>query len=61
MRRYKLESSLSDRSNFDEAQRQYAVAMMKTLSEAEALVQDPVGYAEIGWEAFEIDLEVVGR
>lgn len=57
-RKYNLESSIRDRMNFDETQRQYATAMLGVLSEEEALGQDPVEYTWVGWEAFIIDLEV---
>lgn len=54
---YDLSGSMVDRMNFDEVQRQYAIAMLQALGEKEALEQDAAAYAEIGWEAFEIDLE----
>lgn len=56
--KFNLESSMTDRANFDEQQRLYAIGMIEALSEKEALEQVPAEYAEIGWEAFEIDLEV---
>ena len=49
---------MTDRINFDEVQRQYAIAMLQALNEKEALEQDPNAYAQIGWESFEIDMEV---
>lgn len=58
MRKYNLEGSMSDRMNFDDVQRQYAFAMLQALHEEEALVQDPMEFAGIGWEAFLIDMEV---
>ena len=56
--KFNLSSSMADRANFDEVQRVYAIAMLQALSEKEALEQDPDAYAEIEWEAFEINLEV---
>lgn len=57
MTRYNLEDSQTDRINFDDVQRQYAEAMINSLGLELALQQDPNQYAEIGWEAFEIDME----
>lgn len=56
--KYNLSSSITDRTNFDEVQRQYAIAMIENVKEADALKYDPEEYAEIGWEAFEIDMEI---
>ncbi len=55
---FNLDSSQSDRAKFDEIQEQYAEAMISALDVGLALEQTPSEYAEIGWESFEIDLEV---
>lgn len=56
--KYDLTGSQTDRINFDETQRQYAIGMIQAVTEKEALEYDPDGYAQIGWESFEIDMEV---
>lgn len=57
MTTYNLESSMFDRVNFDQVQREYIIAMLENLPEKLALTENPEEFAELGWEAFEIDLE----
>lgn len=54
---YNLESSQTDRINFDQIQERYAEAMLNALPLDLAMDQDPAEYANVGWENFEIDLE----
>lgn len=54
---YNLTTSQTDRIKFDEVQKRYAKAVLNTLSQDVAMAQVPKEYAEVGWEAFEIDLE----
>lgn len=51
--KYDLTGSQTDRINFDEAQRQYVIALMDTFPDA---LTEAV--AELGWGNFEIDMEV---
>lgn len=44
--------------DFDETMRRYAEKILQALGEPEALEVDPEEYAEVGWESFEIDIEV---
>jgi len=55
--KYNLESSMSDRINFDQMQEQYAHDLLASMSFNLAMQQDPAEFAEIGWEAFLIDIE----
>lgn len=57
MTSYNLTESMTDRVNFDNAQEQYAQDLLDSMSTDLGLSQDPDDFVEIGWEAFQIDLE----
>ena len=55
---YDLEGSMSDRIEFDQMIEEYAHQMLDALSLDLALQQDPDQYVRVGWESFELDLEM---
>jgi len=50
MKKYHLESSMSDRINFDEMAARAAIAMLQALDTETALEQDAQQYAEFSWD-----------